>query len=48
MIYLNKDYKGSGVIDILATITIDGRGHTIDASGQSEIFELVCSALALP
>ena len=48
-IYLNKDYKGSGVIDILATITIDGRGHTIDASGQSEIFEtnLFCTGITL-
>ena len=48
-IYLNKNYKGSGVIDILATITIDGRGHTIDASGQSEIFEtnLFCTGITL-
>lgn len=47
-IYLNKDYKGSGVIDIFAEITIDGRGHTIDASGRSEIFNTIfCSSVTL-
>lgn len=47
-IYLNKDYKGSGVIDIFAEITIDGRGHTIDASGQSEIFNTIfCGSVTL-
>ncbi len=37
-IYLSKDYKGSGEIDIFKDITIDGKGHTIDASGKSRIF----------
>ena len=39
-IYLTKDYKGSGKIDILDSITIDGKGHTIDASGKTRIFDI--------
>ncbi|WP_407416543.1 hypothetical protein [Methanobrevibacter sp.] len=39
-LYLNKDYKGSGRIYIFFDITIDGQGHTIDASGKSSIFDV--------
>ena len=39
-LYLNKDYKGSGRIYIFFDITIDGQGHTIDASGKSTIFDV--------
>ena len=38
LIYLQKDYKGSGTISIDKELYIDGLGHSIDAQGESRIF----------
>lgn len=40
IIYLQKDYKGSGEITIDKELYIDGLGHSINAQGKSRIFDI--------
>ena len=40
IIHLQKDYKGSGEITIDKELYIDGLGHSINAQGESRIFDI--------